>query len=452
MYKNKRGGSSKCAEFHGQPIKCNANKEDDVECVYTAAKVKGKIGQCRKSTAADHEEAKEKARRRLGLEDKFQKDALERVRSARSKTKVMKLRKVVDSATKQKSQDDINKLRDILQEEIKATEDKRLEYEALSEQARASQNRFEQYNKELKKKISSLALDTECWFKTPGEIDGRGNPQCGFAGKNKCSWDRNIKRCKPENNNPTVGIKQLYRELQYINTHIELLDDKASKWNKVEMGTSFDRLLKIVGEAVNYWETLLHKLSGKEKKIQKQEIKKVDGDIQNIMTTQDKTDIVRSELTGIMATQYVNKYADSTIDNKLLVQTNDSTNEGVLGKINNDLVNSIIDNIVAKNQTKSIPELKLLILKTAHSYSQSDKSENAKTTRNKLVRFYNLLCRKYKYCNDQMTLEKKIVDVKYKSDGECVVNSKQVRRTKKDCLDVAARGCLWDGQQCRLKK
>ena len=73
---------SNCKQFHGKPIKCNAYKgseetgDEGTVYQYTAATVKGKIGQCRKlRRGADHEKAKESARRRDKLEKLFQEDA-----------------------------------------------------------------------------------------------------------------------------------------------------------------------------------------------------------------------------------------------------------------------------------------------------------------------------------------------------------------------------------------
>ena len=66
-----QGGSSKCTNYHTDPIKCQASKY----CVYSAAKTKGVVGQCRKSSAKDVEKSKESARRRDTLEQKFQEAA-----------------------------------------------------------------------------------------------------------------------------------------------------------------------------------------------------------------------------------------------------------------------------------------------------------------------------------------------------------------------------------------
>ena len=57
------GGASKCANFHSDPIKCQASKDEIGNyCVYSAAKFKGTVGQCRKSSARDIEKSKETAR------------------------------------------------------------------------------------------------------------------------------------------------------------------------------------------------------------------------------------------------------------------------------------------------------------------------------------------------------------------------------------------------------
>ena len=72
-YINQLGGNaSPCTQFHGQPLKCNSYNKDGVDCVYSAAKVKGKVGQCRKSSARDIEKSRESARRRKTLEKQFQ--------------------------------------------------------------------------------------------------------------------------------------------------------------------------------------------------------------------------------------------------------------------------------------------------------------------------------------------------------------------------------------------
>ena len=68
-------GASKCTEFHGQPISCNAHSEQDVNCVYTAGKVKGEIGQCRKTSARDLEKIRSSSRTRDSLVKQFENDA-----------------------------------------------------------------------------------------------------------------------------------------------------------------------------------------------------------------------------------------------------------------------------------------------------------------------------------------------------------------------------------------
>ena len=68
-------GSSKCTEFHGQPINCNAHSEDDINCVYTAGKVKGEVGQCKKSSSRDIEKSRKSARTRDSLVRQFENDA-----------------------------------------------------------------------------------------------------------------------------------------------------------------------------------------------------------------------------------------------------------------------------------------------------------------------------------------------------------------------------------------
>ena len=72
----KGGAASKCTNYHSDPIKCQASKaESGKYCVYSAAKTKGVVGQCRKSSAKDIEKSKESSRRRSALETKFQESA-----------------------------------------------------------------------------------------------------------------------------------------------------------------------------------------------------------------------------------------------------------------------------------------------------------------------------------------------------------------------------------------
>ena len=84
------GGGSNCTKYHDDPIKCQASKDASGKyCVYSAAKYKGEVGQCRKSTARDIEKAKESARRRKQLSEKFQTHAAKRVqRRYRSKKRI----------------------------------------------------------------------------------------------------------------------------------------------------------------------------------------------------------------------------------------------------------------------------------------------------------------------------------------------------------------------------
>ena len=74
------GGGSVCTKYHNNPVKCQSSRDERGEyCVYTAGRVKGEVGQCRKSTAKDKEAAKERARRRETLEEKFQTSAAKMV-------------------------------------------------------------------------------------------------------------------------------------------------------------------------------------------------------------------------------------------------------------------------------------------------------------------------------------------------------------------------------------
>ena len=88
-----RGGTSVCVNYHDDPVKCQSSRDKTGKyCVYSAAKVKGEIGQCRKSTAKDVEKSKESSRRRASLEKKFQESAAVRVQKRyRSKKKLDRL-------------------------------------------------------------------------------------------------------------------------------------------------------------------------------------------------------------------------------------------------------------------------------------------------------------------------------------------------------------------------
>ena len=82
------GAGSKCTEFHGKPLKCNSYSEDGVNCVYSAGKVKGEIGQCRKSQSRNIEKSRESARRRSAIEKQFQKSSLTLLKKGLSKKKM----------------------------------------------------------------------------------------------------------------------------------------------------------------------------------------------------------------------------------------------------------------------------------------------------------------------------------------------------------------------------
>ena len=100
-YLNQLGGkASPCAEFHGKPLKCNSYSKDGVDCVYSAAKVKGKVGQCRKSSARDIEKSRESARRRNTIEKQFQKSSLDMLKQGLSKKKLKQRLKKIDNCKK----------------------------------------------------------------------------------------------------------------------------------------------------------------------------------------------------------------------------------------------------------------------------------------------------------------------------------------------------------------
>ena len=102
-YRNQIGGSSPCTQFHGKPVACQAHSQDGVNCVYTAAKFKGEVGQCRKSSSRNIESARESARNRDSLVKLFEEDAGNRVLKALNRTKFKKLidQKVADKKSKQ---------------------------------------------------------------------------------------------------------------------------------------------------------------------------------------------------------------------------------------------------------------------------------------------------------------------------------------------------------------
>ena len=61
-----------CANYHDDPVKCLSSFDNEGKyCVYTAGKVHGEIGQCRKSIANNVEKSKENARRRKKLQQKI---------------------------------------------------------------------------------------------------------------------------------------------------------------------------------------------------------------------------------------------------------------------------------------------------------------------------------------------------------------------------------------------
>lgn len=87
------GGGSNCTKYHDDPIKCQSSKDKTGNyCVYSAARYRGDVGQCRKSTARDIEKAKESARRRKQISEKFQTYAAKRVQKRyRSKKRIDRL-------------------------------------------------------------------------------------------------------------------------------------------------------------------------------------------------------------------------------------------------------------------------------------------------------------------------------------------------------------------------
>ena len=87
-----QGGAFSCTDFHSNPIKCQSSKDEQGKyCVYSAAKTKGVVGQCKKSSAKDVEKSRESSRRRSALEEKFQESAANMVQKRfRSKKLVNK--------------------------------------------------------------------------------------------------------------------------------------------------------------------------------------------------------------------------------------------------------------------------------------------------------------------------------------------------------------------------
>lgn len=94
------GGGSFCTKYHSNPVKCQSSRDESGEyCVYTAGRVKGEIGQCRKSTAK--ESAKERALRRRTLEEKLKTSAAKMVqRRYRSKKRMDKFIDTAEHALK----------------------------------------------------------------------------------------------------------------------------------------------------------------------------------------------------------------------------------------------------------------------------------------------------------------------------------------------------------------
>tara|TARA_B110000908_G_C10188954_1_gene419497 strand:+ start:555 stop:1121 length:567 start_codon:yes stop_codon:yes gene_type:complete len=106
-----QGGASICTNYHSDPIKCQSSKDsNDKYCVYSAGKVKGEVGQCRKSIAYDVDKSKESARRRKGLEEKFLESATLRVqRRFRKKKQMDKFSKIVSKTAKKPKKNSKNK-------------------------------------------------------------------------------------------------------------------------------------------------------------------------------------------------------------------------------------------------------------------------------------------------------------------------------------------------------
>ena len=63
--------SSPCTQFHGQPIKCNSYSKDGVNCYYTAAKIKGKTGMCKKGAKYNIESSRRNSRTNKLLRNQF---------------------------------------------------------------------------------------------------------------------------------------------------------------------------------------------------------------------------------------------------------------------------------------------------------------------------------------------------------------------------------------------
>uniref|UniRef100_A0A6C0C7Y3 Uncharacterized protein n=1 Tax=viral metagenome TaxID=1070528 RepID=A0A6C0C7Y3_9ZZZZ len=102
----KSSGPSPCTKFHGQPIKCNAYSKDGVHCYYTASKVKGKVGSCRKGSAQKIDESRSKARNNPAVRDQFEQSAASLIqRSFRNKSKLPKSKKSSDRYSRSSSID-----------------------------------------------------------------------------------------------------------------------------------------------------------------------------------------------------------------------------------------------------------------------------------------------------------------------------------------------------------
>ena len=74
--------SSPCTQFHGQPIKCNSYSKDDVHCYYTAAKIKGKMGLCKKGEKYNIESSRRNSRTNKLLRNQFESSAASTIQKA----------------------------------------------------------------------------------------------------------------------------------------------------------------------------------------------------------------------------------------------------------------------------------------------------------------------------------------------------------------------------------
>jgi len=100
---NLTGGSSKCKDFHKNPIKCHTTKEDGTPCIYSA-KSDGTCSKMRKNLDINNiDKYRESSRRRGVLEDKFKESAAIMIQKKyKRKKNIKKFRSVVGEIMRKK--------------------------------------------------------------------------------------------------------------------------------------------------------------------------------------------------------------------------------------------------------------------------------------------------------------------------------------------------------------